>query len=308
MTDYAPWAIALGTWIAAGLTIAIYSFLYKDNPFYKLAEHIYIGASTGYLIVIAWYDAIKRLLWIPLRYPRNNYDYLVILPGILGILMFTRFFKKIGWLSRFSLAFIIGWASGVAAPAVIKGLLIPHMGSTLKPIFDPANFSWNPLSIIFGILTVGFFTALVYFVQTDKYTDWELGRRLFIIIGTVASTILFFLFAVGSIGSFMQAFYTLSILVGVVSVLFYFFYSIEHKKALKGVAKTGIIFLMLFFGSAFGYTVMGRVSLAIGRLRFLVNDWIRQSTGKQWLIGFCVIIVISVLLLLSERKGVSSEG
>ena len=43
----------LGIWVSALLTLAIYSFLYKDNPFYKLAEHIFVGVSTGYLLVVA---------------------------------------------------------------------------------------------------------------------------------------------------------------------------------------------------------------------------------------------------------------
>ena len=31
---------------------------------------------------------------------------------------------------------------------------------------------------------------------------------------------------------------------------------------------------MVSFGASFGYTVMGRVSLLIGRLTFLVNAWL----------------------------------
>ena len=50
---------ALGIWIGAGLTLCIYSFLYKDNPFYKFAEHIYVGVSTGYLVCTAYFNAIK---------------------------------------------------------------------------------------------------------------------------------------------------------------------------------------------------------------------------------------------------------
>ena len=36
-----------GAWVAAFLTLAIFSFLYKDNPFYKIAEHIFVGISAG---------------------------------------------------------------------------------------------------------------------------------------------------------------------------------------------------------------------------------------------------------------------
>jgi len=36
----------------------------------------------------------------------------------------------------------------------------------------------------------------------------------------------------------------------------------------------GIIFIMVGFGAAFGYTVMARISLLIGRLQFLLGDWL----------------------------------
>ncbi|MCK4422422.1 hypothetical protein KAW48_11585, partial [candidate division WOR-3 bacterium] len=53
-------------WIAALLTLMIYSFLYKDNPFYRLAEHIFMGLSLGYTLVILWYDYIIPRIYQPL--------------------------------------------------------------------------------------------------------------------------------------------------------------------------------------------------------------------------------------------------
>ncbi|MEK9142364.1 MAG: hypothetical protein AAB308_15020, partial [Nitrospirota bacterium] len=61
------------------------------------------------------------------------------------------------------------------------------------------------------------------------------------------------------------------ILLGVSSVLFYFFFSIEHSGVGKAVARTGILFLMISFGAGFGYTVMARMSLLIGRLTDLIE-------------------------------------
>jgi hypothetical protein len=62
---------------------------------------------------------------------------------------------------------------------------------------------------------------------------------------------------------------------GVLSVLVYFYFSAEHKGAVGGISRLGIWFLMVSFGAAFGYTVMGRISLLIGRMVFLVNEWAR---------------------------------
>ena len=64
------------------------------------------------------------------------------------------------------------------------------------------------------------------------------------------------------------------ILIGVICTLIYFFFSRERKGLIKPMANLGIIFLMLGFGASFGYTVMSRISLLIGRMQFLLGDWL----------------------------------
>jgi hypothetical protein len=88
------------------------------------------------------------------------------------------------------------------------------------------------------------------------------------------------------------------ILLGVGSVLFYFFFSIEHSGVGKAVARTGIIFLMISFGAAFGYTVMARMSLLIGRLTDLI-EFSDVSYGRPtiWL----VILIVGALFVLAWR-------
>jgi hypothetical protein len=50
-----------------------------------------------------------------------------------------------------------------------------------------------------------------------------------------------------------------------------------------GPARLGIWFLMVTFGAAFGYTVMGRIALLAIRLEFLADDWLWliDPTGKR---------------------------
>ncbi len=67
----------------------------------------------------------------------------------------------------------------------------------------------------------------------------------------------------------------LVILVGVFSVLIFFFFSLEHKRLVGGISRVGLFFIMVGFGASFGYTVMARISLLIGRFQFLIYDWIQ---------------------------------
>ena len=43
-----------GVWCIVLLTLSIFSYLYGDNPFYKAAEHIFVGVSAGYIFTITF--------------------------------------------------------------------------------------------------------------------------------------------------------------------------------------------------------------------------------------------------------------
>jgi hypothetical protein len=92
---------------------------------------------------------------------------------------------------------------------------------------------------------------------------------------------------------------SLVVLLGVSCVLFYFFFSVEHTGPGKAAARTGILFLMVSFGAAFGYTVMARMSLLIGRLTDLI-EFSDTSYGRPTL--WLLILTVGVLVVLSRRK------
>ena len=81
--------------------------------------------------------------------------------------------------------------------------------------------------------------------------------------------------------------------------MFYFFFSIEHVGPIRVAARTGILFLMIAFGAAFGYTVMARMSLLIGRMTDLI-DYSGAGYGRPtlWLLALTII-----LLVVFERRG-----
>jgi hypothetical protein len=83
-------------------------------------------------------------------------------------------------------------------------------------------------------------------------------------------------FGVGSVSSpwsWWWRFSNVLLIAGVLTTLVYFFFSLEHKGAVGVVSKIGIYFLMISFGASYGFTVMARISLLIGRLEFLFRDW-----------------------------------
>ena len=203
----------IGIWIAALLTLGIYSFLYKDNPAYKLCEHLFVGVSAGYYVVLMYFSVVKPNLLDPLFTDfTHERHFLLVIPLALGILLFSRFFPKGDWLSRWSIALILGVYPALRITGFGQGDFVEQIHGTILPL-------------------------------------WVAGNRG----ATINNWIL---------------------IVGLLATLVFFFFSKEHKGPLGGAAKVGVYFLMVSFGASYGYTVMARISLLIGRVMFLLHDWL----------------------------------
>ena len=49
----------IGLLISLALTVMVLSYILGDNPLFKIAEHIFVGASVGYAILVAWHLVIR---------------------------------------------------------------------------------------------------------------------------------------------------------------------------------------------------------------------------------------------------------
>ena len=96
-------------------------------------------------------------------------------------------------------------------------------------------------------------------------------------------------------------FNNLVILVGTVTGLLYFFFSKEHTGNFGKVTRVGIYFLMISFGASFGFAVMGRVSLLIGRFEDLINYSSIEYNYATFVILTFMIIVLGVWSFQSKK-------
>jgi len=200
-----------GIWLAALLTLGIVSFLYRDNVFYRACESIFVGVSAGYWFVTYFWDNLYRKFYLGIQDTSNPNRFFLWFGVLLGVLMLTRLVGKIGWLSRWPLAFVVGATAGLYMMTYFVTNAMAQVGSTIMPIFS--------------------------------------GNWAMIINNTVIA-----------LGTFCG--------------LVYFFFSKEHRGLFGAASKMGTWFLMITFGASFGYTVMSRMSLMLGRLDFLFGTWL----------------------------------
>ncbi len=170
----------LWTSLGALLTLAIFSFLYRDNPIYKFAEHLFVGVSAGYLIIILWHNTLSPNLLQRLSDGHWYYGWLdslrfwYVIPGLLGVMMFSRFSKKWAWVSRYPMAIYIGIAAGLTIPLEMTNRVLRQLVATMIPI-NWGNFIGSSyLDVAAGysqvIIIAGSVAALIYFFFSTPHT------------------------------------------------------------------------------------------------------------------------------------------
>lgn len=231
----------MGVWIAALGTLAVFSFLYRDNVCYKLAESVFVGVTAAWAMLLGfWESIVDKLLrnlapglmrqWaLPGISENQEPNFLYLVPLVLGIMLLWRLAPVGGWIARWPLAVVVGTFAGLKMVNFLNADFVNQIRNTIVPLV----------------------------VLFDGRVDlWASVRNI-------------------------------GLLIGVLSSLTYFFFSVEHKGFVGTVSRVGIWFLMVTFGASFAFTVMGRIALLAARVEFLFDDWLwlidlRDKRPSDW--------------------------
>jgi hypothetical protein len=170
----------LELWIGALLTLMIFSFLYKDNPFYKFAEHLFVGVSAAYWMVQAFWSTLVPNLFGKLYPPmvkfaipslaENPPNPLKLIPLVFGILLLTRLVPPMSHYSRMAMSLAIGFAAGTNLTRYLQSDFVSQIGHTMSPLVVvdggfSAGATFSSLVIVSGVLA-----GLVYFFFSKEHT------------------------------------------------------------------------------------------------------------------------------------------
>jgi len=149
-----PWV-----WIAAICSIAVFSSVFKDNRVYQAAEHLYVGSGAGYALA----QAYRNIVIQGVRPVVDDGRWLLIVPLIVGLLLYTRFIKGYEWMSRWSMAVLIGSRAGISIYGVYNSQLLAQIRATMVPLYVAGNLgeTLNNLILVIGVIGV-----LLYFLFT----------------------------------------------------------------------------------------------------------------------------------------------
>ncbi len=172
--------------LAGICTLAIFSFLYRENAIYRFFEHFFIGLATAYGIVAT----VREFLWPKVFEPLLGYDrvqfpdgtfaapynpallwYLV--PMIFGCFYYFILSRRLSWLAQLA----IGFSFGVSAGLSFKGLfveLLPQLFDSFRPLYVPGQSGETFANCVF-LLTL--FSSMSYFFFTFRRKPGGLLER-----------------------------------------------------------------------------------------------------------------------------------
>ena len=271
----------MGAWLVVLLTLCIFSFLYKDNPFYKAAEHLYVGVSAGYVAVISFWQQVQPNMFGRLWPSRVDVDDGSIFTSV--------------WYAIYEIFNFISTGFGVLDRSIfpeggIKGFdeirfiyLIPFILGIFMILRLVPKLGWLARWAIAYIVGMAAGLRFYGFLNSD------------ILIQIKASAIDF----TSDWGTIVNA---LILFIGTLTGLIYFFYSTEHKGVVGRLSRIGIYFLMIKFGASFGFAVMGRISLLIGRINDLKNYSSPEYNYATPVISVLIIICLAIWSFMDGGK------
>ncbi|MBL8048404.1 MAG: hypothetical protein JNJ45_06950 [Chthonomonas sp.] len=244
--DYGTLKIVTGVLV----TIGLYSVLYRENKFYRLVEHIFLGLASGFAIISYWKETV-RTDWYDQAFGRVGetaadtqpafWMYAALLP--IAMMGYMAFSKKNAWMSRIPILIIIGLWAGQQIQVFNNGW-IPQLLNTMQPIY-PTNMTRFTVP---G--TAGLSNADITRIGAEVYPS--------------------------------EALTNLALVITFITVLSYFFFSFDLKnKFIASTNKLGRYILMVGLGAIFGSTVLMRFTLVIDRLFYIFIEFFKRTVFKM---------------------------
>jgi hypothetical protein len=157
-------------------TLLVFSYILGDNPLFRLASHIFIGVTAGYVAIITINNVLVPRLFLPLFTGTRGERLLSLMLFIPSLFLFMKItpLRKAG---NWSVAILVGIGAASAIGGAITGTLFPQLLGTINSFETPTKSS-TIFSILNGLMTVlGTMTTLIYFHFGTGHTPGQTDRQ-----------------------------------------------------------------------------------------------------------------------------------
>ncbi|RLC73520.1 MAG: hypothetical protein DRI26_00655 [Chloroflexi bacterium] len=154
------WEI-LGAWVGAFFVISVLTMLWKDNPYFRFGQQAIIGATIAHYVLFNMKNVLNMAL-----IPISKGNVILVVPLILGLLMYTRLSPDHAWFSKYPTSVLVGVGIGVMIAGTLRGQIIDQVKATVVDIFT-AGTTFDLMNGI--IIAVGTVTAITFWLFTREH-------------------------------------------------------------------------------------------------------------------------------------------
>lgn len=156
------------TLVSLLLTLLVFSYLFGDNPLFRLVLYTFIGISSGYVVVLVIYQVLLPKLILPLLEGAFTEHSMIMVPTVLSVLLLTKLSPKLSRIGSVSMAYLVGVGAAVAIGGAVMGTLVGQTYASLNVFNHKADEFGIGLDPTFTIiessfLLLGTVTVLIYF-------------------------------------------------------------------------------------------------------------------------------------------------
>lgn len=163
-------------------TLAVFSFLYKENSVYRFFEHLFIGIAAGYAPIYT----IRDNLWPRILEPMLGYNIIYfpdgttsaayepwrliyILPLLFGLLYYFIYSKRNAWLAKIVIGFSLGASAGLTFQGFFASV-VPQIVTSFKSlvVYSAGQFDlWLSLNNLLFVYTL--IAVMLYFLFSFRF-------------------------------------------------------------------------------------------------------------------------------------------
>lgn len=158
------------------LTLMVFSYLFGDNAIFRFVSALFIGATTGYFLVILVFQVVLPRLVAPIL----NGSVITLVPLLLSGLLLMKLSPKLAKFGNIPMAYLVGTGAAVAIGGAVLGTLFGQIRGTLTAFDTLQNATGtSPVFLILEgtFMLVGTIATLVYFSFGAKNTPQKTPKR-----------------------------------------------------------------------------------------------------------------------------------
>jgi hypothetical protein len=113
----------------------MYSYLWKDSKLFRLGGHVSVALAAAHTMVMG-YNNVIEVSWKPMTTEGARW---MIIPLVLGVPLYARYWKGVAFWSRLPIAFTVGTGAALAIRGELNASVVQQVRATMVPLSSLDN-------------------------------------------------------------------------------------------------------------------------------------------------------------------------